>query len=328
MKFKTKLLATAAGAALVLSPLAPVVPGISAVAAIAKDGNGGGNGGGNGAGNGNGGGNGNGNAGGNGKGHGNSGGNGNGHGNSAASGSNGRGSGTIGGLLGDLFGNGKSKAKDHAGRETGKAGPRDTVTAVTSSPRPPAAPKNHGAVASELKGLNAAHASATGFANAAPNSRVGHIATYAVAAGEISELKGDLGAALAALSSSVTTQSTLDATARQIAADLEAERTAPTPDADRIAALEQDLEAAQEAAATNAETVAALGEQVDAIEDEIADTKVEASEAFALASGGRTLSDLSPEAQATFEGLIDGKAPEAEPAVAIEVETTETPLTE
>ncbi len=37
---------------------------------------------------------------------------------------------------------------------------------------------NHGAIASKLGALNAAHASATAFANASPNSRVGRIAAY------------------------------------------------------------------------------------------------------------------------------------------------------
>jgi hypothetical protein len=40
------------------------------------------------------------------------------------------------------------------------------------------APSSHGALASSLGALNAAHASTTALDNAAPNSRVGRIATY------------------------------------------------------------------------------------------------------------------------------------------------------
>ena len=44
-----------------------------------------------------------------------------------------------------------------------------------------AKPRNHGALASGLKGANAANASEQAFANAAPNSQVGRVATYRAA---------------------------------------------------------------------------------------------------------------------------------------------------
>lgn len=68
-----------------------------------------------------------------------------------------------------LADNGKGKSKGH-GKNQGAA----TQTVAAKS--------NHGALASELKGLNAAHASETALANAAPGSRVGRIATYRDAA--------------------------------------------------------------------------------------------------------------------------------------------------
>src|SRR5690606_38092602 len=48
-------------------------------------------------------------------------------------------------------------------------------------PEDEVAKNQHGKIASTLKGLNAAHASLTAYANASPNSRVGMIATYRAA---------------------------------------------------------------------------------------------------------------------------------------------------
>jgi hypothetical protein len=84
------------------------------------------------------------------------GGNGNGGGNGNAGG-NGN-----GGSNGNAGGNGASSA--------GGVGSGGDTGSTQSS---------HGALASSLGALNAAHASLTGLANAAPNSRVGRIAAYA-----------------------------------------------------------------------------------------------------------------------------------------------------
>jgi len=53
-----------------------------------------------------------------------------------------------------------------------------TQTATTADP---GKPRNQGALASGLKGANAANASDQAFANAAPNSQVGRVATYRAA---------------------------------------------------------------------------------------------------------------------------------------------------
>jgi len=89
----------------------------------------------------------------------NGGGHGGGNGNGGGSGNgNGNGNGNAGG---NGVGNGASANKG-----------------LASGTDDDSAPSSHGALASSLGALNAAHASTTALDNAAPNSRVGRIATY------------------------------------------------------------------------------------------------------------------------------------------------------
>ena len=59
---------------------------------------------------------------------------------------------------------------------SGKSKGKPTVTAAETTKK-----SNRGSIASQLKGLNAAHASAQAFANASPNSKVGQLRAYAEA---------------------------------------------------------------------------------------------------------------------------------------------------
>ncbi|WP_372624332.1 hypothetical protein [Falsiroseomonas sp.] len=138
------------GTALAAMPVSGPWTGDQQVA-FAKDGGGGG-GGGNGGGQGNGGENGGGHAGDQGNGQGN------GHGHGATA------DGTPGNGRGNAFGRGD----DARGHAFGRGGVDDDAGRAA----------NRGALSSALGGLNAARASATAQANAAPNSRVGMIAAY------------------------------------------------------------------------------------------------------------------------------------------------------
>jgi len=150
--------------ALFLGPVATAIPVLGDGAAYAKggDGGGGGNGGGGGGGGGNGGG-------------GGGGGNGGGGGGGKDKADRGGGNGNSGNRSN---GGGRAKAESNGGNGWGRAAREQTRVATQGDAT---APRNHGALASGLKGLNAAHASPQAFANAAPNSQVGRIATYKTA---------------------------------------------------------------------------------------------------------------------------------------------------
>jgi len=80
-------------------------------------------------------------------------------------------------------GNGNGGGNGNAGGNgggNGNAGGNGASSAggVGSGSDAGSAQSSHGALASSLGALNAAHASLTGLENAAPNSRVGRIATY------------------------------------------------------------------------------------------------------------------------------------------------------
>jgi hypothetical protein len=137
--------ATLGAALLAASPLPAGLSGFGAAPAYAR-GNGGGHGGGGGGGHG---------GGGNGGNHGSSGNHGNGHSSNAST--------------------------SHGQKKTASAS--GTAVVEEGSGTGDSQPKNaHGLMASELKGLNAYHASETAFENAAPDSQVGRIATYRKAA--------------------------------------------------------------------------------------------------------------------------------------------------
>jgi chromosome segregation ATPase len=177
--------------------------------AFAKSGNEGGNG------NGNGGGNGNGNGGGNGNGNAKSNGNGGGNGSNAKA-----------------SGGGETQSTKAKGAEASK---KTKVSAKTKR-----LADELGVSASELGALNAAHANANAFKNAAPNSRVGRIGAYRTAVLEGRELEAEL-AEKQALLDALTPP---DRPASEVAAELDDAVEDVAAKARDVAQLEDDLAAA------------------------------------------------------------------------------------
>lgn len=159
-----KLVAILSLSTLFLTPFAPPLPATGPDAAFAaKGGNGGGNGGGHSGGNGGG---------------------------NSGSHAGGNGGGAPKGAAPSETRSGAAKAT-----ETHRASKADHKVAADSDAP---SPKKAGTFASELKGLNAAHASTKAFAHANPNSRVGRIAAYMVARQAADDLAADLEDDLAA----------------------------------------------------------------------------------------------------------------------------------
>lgn len=178
------------------------------------------------------------------------------------------------------------------------------------------APKNgHGALASELKGLNAVHANANALANASPNSQVGRIALYrdaaleTITAGEaLADAETALSDAEAALSQK---QAELDALneshAGRSLAEIDAEIAGLDPaavdfqshldalDAERVAAA--DFESRQDglegAVAEATADLEAAGTAISDAETALADTEAAESDALLSAANGRVLSDTA-----------------------------------
>lgn len=173
----------------------------------------------------------------------------------------------------------------------------------------------HAKLASELKGLNAVHASANALANAAPNSQVGRIAAYrdaalaTIAAG--SAVDGAKAALDAAVADQAQAQADLDAlnssysgrTAEAINTDIAALDPAASDYQEKLDGLNAELAAAQdygsqkaalETAVADATTAVMTAETVMA-EAQAALDGAQATEdgALATAANGRT---LSPEA--------------------------------
>ena len=160
-----------------------------------------------------------------------------------------------------------------SGNGAGKSAPGTTKAASVKSAAPTEAPSvdepNHGALASELKGLNAVKANSNALENAAPNSQVGRIALYQDAAlatiavqNDLSQAAADLAALpvperdLATIDSAIAA---LDPAAETYANDLAiltAERAAAQTFADAVAAV--DLAAQAAAQAQSAEEAALL----------------------------------------------------------------------
>jgi hypothetical protein len=80
-------------------------------------------------------------------------------------------------------------------------------------------PANHGAVASALGGLNAAHASPAALLNASPTSRVGKIAAYADANAAVQAVANQLAVDHAALDTATLANDTTAITADQALVD-------------------------------------------------------------------------------------------------------------
>ncbi|WP_212522894.1 hypothetical protein [Actibacterium sp. MT2.3-13A] len=297
-------LKTIAGATILVAlTLGPVATGsliLTADAAFAKEGNGGGNGG---------------DRGGDRSDRGNGGRSDRGKDDTARGNAGGRGTGatnTGGGLLERIFPGAANGSKPAQPVRTASR------SAVETSPTPPARPgAGRGALASELKGLNAAHASPQALANASPDSQVGRIAAYrdAILAEETArqdlELAdqnlADARDALATLQSEYSGRSAAD-----IQQELDAALAAQTVDQDAVDALEAEL---AEAEAHEAD-VAALESDIAGYETEISDLETAIAEApqiqqdaLTAAANGRT---LSPEALAELHRLLGLEAPDAD----------------
>lgn len=194
------------------------------------------------------------------------------------------------------------------GRSAGKGKPEKAANAAVDDEG--VTKNNHGLLASELKGLNAAHASATAFANAAPDSQIGRIAAYQEAAlatdaaGEhLTKAIEDLAAAegaLQALNDGYTGRTT-----EEIDADIAGLDPSAPDYAEKLDALNAERAAAAEFEAEQDALEKAVADASDAVAD--AETAVDTAalaEADALnsASGGRI---LSPKALDYFRGLLD-----------------------
>ncbi len=134
-----------------------------------------------------------------------------------------------------------------------------------------------GKLASELKGLNAYHASETAMANASPNSQVGRIASYRDAA------EATIGAETA-LSDAEAALGGLTEPSRSVA-DIQAEIDGldPVADAEAIAGLEAEL--------ADAEAYAAAVSDVELAADALAAAQTVEDASFLAASNDRVLSD-------------------------------------
>lgn len=182
--------------------------------------------------------------------------------------------------------------------------------AVVEETQTDAAPRNHGAIASELKGLNAAHANPNAFANASPNSQVGRIAAYQTAAlatieagtavqtatDVLADAQGALGAQIDAYEGR---------TSGDIQADIDLLDPAAVDYQDRLASLNGELDAAL----TQEAIISGLIDDVVSAELALEDAKLVADaaqatedEAFLVASDGATLSDA---AMAYFRDLLE-----------------------
>jgi hypothetical protein len=170
-------------------------------------------------------------------------------------------------------------------------------------------PSNHGAVASELKGLNAAHANPTAMENAAPTSRVGQLAAYKDAALASQEAAGNVAAATEALAAAEAALADASAayagrTSHEISDEIAGLDPAAPDYVDQLNALSEELAEAEdhEAAIAGLEADVVAAEAALA-EVESAAASAEETEAAALleAANGR---DLTPEAIEELRELL------------------------
>lgn len=270
------LIVTLGVSALMLSPLMPDLSVVGAGAAFAKN-DGGGNGGGNGGGKG--------------------------------GGEKSGGKGGADKASGNRGGAGKASGS-HGGARAQKATPK---TAEPSKMRSAKATAGHGALASELKGMNAVHASPQALANAAPNSQVGRIASYREAAlGTIEAEAGLAEAVAAAVVAELARQAAesdlaaLDGsyegrTAAEVADDIAGLDPAAADYQDKLDTLtaEQETALAHEAdraalvaAAEDAATAAAAAAEAEELAAATALAAAETEDAALIsAANGRTLSE-------------------------------------
>lgn len=221
-------------------------------------------------------------------------------------------SGNGGGFLG-LF---KKKDKKPT-QQTASVAP----TTATSKAKPAKA-VNRGALASELKGLNAAHANPNALANASPNSMVGKVAAYQAAVlnqEAIEELEAQLQTKLDEIIALEETYP--DPSSESIQAEIDGinlQKEAEGLTEEQIAALDGQLNdlntqlettLVQETAIDD--LIAPLQTVVDDLTEEIAtlDAGTSPEDALDAATGGR---ELSPEALAELHRLLNLDPPEAE----------------
>lgn len=250
-------------------------------------------------------------------GKGNGGGNGNGNGGDRGNSGNAGKSGEAGGKKSGSQSAASTGDTGVSGKTTGKP----TVTASGTTKK-----SNHGALASQLKGLNAAHASAQAFANASPNSKVGQLRAYAeannaalaaedaaaAAAAEVARLAGltpeeaalefpdPVGYDQAAYDSALAEAQA----AAEISGDLtEVERLQNLSAEERATSYPSDWDpaAAQAEAVAEATAAQAAADAAAAEAAALADT--------ALADAGGA--NLTPEARAYLDSLLEGKVPVA-----------------
>lgn len=225
---------------------------------------------------------------------------------------NGNGGGNGGGNKGgQKGGNGASAGK--SGKSTGAANASASAkkSDLPDTTTPP--PNAHGKLASELKGLNAVHASATALENASPNSQVGRIATYRDAALETISAADALDAASETLGAATDTlaakeaelQALDEAYAGRTAAEIDAEIAALDPSAadyqQQVDALTEERLGAESYETERAALEAEVADASDAVTEaetgltdaETALTEAETLEEEALmsASNGRVLSE-------------------------------------
>jgi uncharacterized protein YukE len=199
-----------------------------------------------------------------------------------------------------VFAGGKGGGGGHGGGQGGgqggeRGGGRGEERSAERGGGGQGASQGQGRYASELKGLNAAHASPTALAHAAANSQVGRIATYQEAALFTLEAEQDLADAEKAL------QDELDSYTGRTSEEIQSDIGELDPEAegyeDALSALEDELAAAE----AHESRVVELEDAVEAAEDALEGAEDAEAEAFLAASGGRT---LSPEAMAYFRGLL------------------------
>lgn len=197
-------------------------------------------------------------------------------------------------------GNGNSGGNGNGGGKSNSKA--STATSDTSAEVAPAegtrkVKKGHGLLASELKGLNAAHANPNALANASPNSQVGRLATYRNAAVAAAGAQDAIDGAIAALAEFDATNS-----GRSIA-DIEADIAALDPTAvDYDPAQLEILGAELSTAQTREADRIILADAVATAEESAGDAADTEAEALLAAANGRT---LSPEAIAYLRELLN-----------------------
>jgi hypothetical protein len=248
----------------------------------------------------------------------------------AAKGGNGKGN---GGGNGSNAGGGTGKASgaSTSGKSGNANGAGKSASAKAAISAKTKTKTNHGSVASELGALNAAHASAQAFADAAPTSRVGRIAAYATQAaataalndaiGNLTLAEQNLATAQAALADPLADPLTL-ADRTQAVADAQAEYDAALDAATAAASdpavtdAQAALDAAQAALADPLADPLTLADRTQAVVDAQADYDAALANAMQAATAQtNTLLDaaankptpLSEAAQMELDSLLEGK---------------------